>query len=137
MDLEFAESVEFVGRIMEGAGVAIIVIGAALATIVFLGRLRRAGEFDGVYDAYRRSVGRAILRGLEFLVAGDIIRTVAIEPTFRGVGILAIIVAIRTFLSLELNWRLRAGGHGSSGRPAAMLRGEADADGVNGSLDCR
>jgi uncharacterized membrane protein len=64
--------------------------------------VRRAPSIDGSYRSYRRSLARAILLGLEFLVAGDIVRTVAIDPTFRSVGILAIIVAIRTFLSIEL-----------------------------------
>ena len=86
---------------MEGAGVAIIVGGGVVASLRFLARWRRdSGEAR--FREFRRGLGRAILLGLEFLVAGDIIRTVAIEPTFTSVGILAIIVAIRTFLSLEL-----------------------------------
>lgn len=44
--------------------------------------------------------------GSEFLVAGDIIRTVAVSPTFEGVGVLAAIVAIRTFLSMSLEVEL-------------------------------
>jgi uncharacterized membrane protein len=51
-------------------------------------------------------VGRAILLGLEFLVAGDIIRTVAVSPTFRSAGVLAVIVLIRTFLSMALEREL-------------------------------
>ena len=51
---------------------------------------------------FRQGLGRAILLGLEFLVAGDIIRTVGVSPTFTSVGVLAIIVLIRTFLSFEL-----------------------------------
>jgi len=35
-------------------------------------------------------------------VAGDIIRTVAISPTFTSVGVLGAIVVIRTFLSVAL-----------------------------------
>ncbi len=100
--MEFEGTVERIGRIMEGAGVAVIVVGAAVATILFLYQMRRGGPVDAAYERYRRGLGRAILLGLEFLVAGDIIRTVAIEPTFRNLGILAIIVAIRTFLSTEL-----------------------------------
>ncbi len=52
--------------------------------------------------AYRRNLGRSILLGLEFLVAADIIKTVAVTPTFTSVGVLAIIVLIRTFLSWSL-----------------------------------
>lgn len=100
--VEFAEIIELAGRTMEGAGVTIIIVGAAVATIAFLVQARQGGTMERPYGAYRRSLARAILLGLEFLIAGDIIRTVAIEPTFRSVGILAIIVAIRTFLSLEL-----------------------------------
>ncbi len=98
----FEETVERIGRIMEGAGIAVIVAGAAIATVLFLYQMRRGGPVDAPYERYRRGLGRAILLGLEFLVAGDIIRTVAIEPTFRSLGILAVIVAIRTFLSTEL-----------------------------------
>jgi uncharacterized membrane protein len=51
-------------------------------------------------------VGRAILLGLEFLVGGDIIRTVAVSPTFTSVGVLALIVLVRTFLSFSLEVEL-------------------------------
>ncbi len=54
------------------------------------------------FQRARSRLGRAILLGLELLVAGDIIRTVAVTPTFTSVGVLAIIVAIRTFLSFTL-----------------------------------
>lgn len=56
-----------------------------------------------MYRGYRRRVGRSILLGLEFLVAGDIIRTVAVAPTYASVGVLAVIVLIRTFLSFSLD----------------------------------
>ena len=61
-----------------------------------------AGRLSDAYAPYRQSLGRAILLGLEFLVAGDIIRTVAIAPTFSSVGVLGAIVVIRTFLSVAL-----------------------------------
>ncbi|MCP9488663.1 MAG: DUF1622 domain-containing protein [Solirubrobacteraceae bacterium MAG38_C4-C5] len=57
---------------------------------------------DDAFGKYRQGIGRAILLGLEFLVAADIIRTVAVDPTFAGAGVLAIIVFIRTFLSFAL-----------------------------------
>jgi uncharacterized membrane protein len=47
-------------------------------------------------------VGRALLLGLEFLIAGDIIRTVVVAPTLQNVMVLGMIVLIRTFLSLSL-----------------------------------
>ncbi len=99
--MTFSDLIERAGQVMEGAGVAIIVLGAVIATMRFLGSGRERAGSDA-YRAYRHSVGRAILLGLEFLVAGDIIRTVAVDPTFRSVGVLAGIVLIRTFLSLTL-----------------------------------
>ena len=78
-----------------------------------------------VYRSYRQLLGRSILLGLELLVAADIIRTVAVTPTFESVGVLAIIVLIRTFLSYSLEleitgrwpWQKEpsAGGSGSKG----------------------
>ena len=47
-------------------------------------------------------MGQAILLGLEVLVAADIVRTVASTPTLQGVSVLALVVAIRTFLSWSL-----------------------------------
>lgn len=101
MDLTFARVVERAGQAMDLAGVLIIVGGALVATIRYALRWRDRPA-AAQYRRYRQAVGRAILLGLEFLLAADIVRTVAIDPTFRSVGVLAIIVAIRTFLSLEL-----------------------------------
>jgi uncharacterized membrane protein len=95
----FDDIVEAVGKGVDGAGVA--VIGAIAATVLYLLRREPGGLTTG-YRIYRQRLGRVILLGLEVLVAGDIIRTVAGKPTFATVGVLAIIVAIRTFLSLEL-----------------------------------
>ena len=54
------------------------------------------------YRTYRQNLGRASLLGLEFLIAGDIIRTVVVAPTLQNVLVLGLIVLIRTFLSLSL-----------------------------------
>ncbi len=101
MDLTFKDAVERIGQGMDLTGVIIIVVGALYATILYAIRWRDRRP-EAHYRRYRQTVGRAILLGLEFLLAADIIRTVAIDPTFRSVGVLAVIVAIRTFLSLEL-----------------------------------
>ena len=90
--------VEQVSIILEIAGVIATVIGGAVATYEFTRAPRRACA----YSDYRRGLGQAILLGLEFLVAADIIRTVAVTPTFESVGVLAGIVLIRTFLSISL-----------------------------------
>lgn len=94
--------VHWLATVMETAGVGIIVAGAVIATIAFLKRCARKEDFADSYQWYRTSLGRAILLGLEFLVAADIIGTVAVDPTFRSLGVLALIILIRTFLSFSL-----------------------------------
>jgi uncharacterized membrane protein len=98
--VEFQHVADLAGRSLDGAGVAAIVLGALVAIVVEVVRLVRRQA--GVYRSFRRRLGRSILLGLEFLVAGDIIRTVAVSPTYRSVGVLAVIVAVRTFLSFSL-----------------------------------
>ncbi|MCC3265868.1 DUF1622 domain-containing protein [Arthrobacter gengyunqii] len=99
--MEFKGIIEAAGELVDLAGVAVIIIGAILATVSVLRTLlRRTGR--PVYEAYRQQLGRSILLGLELLVAADIIRTVAVTPTFESLGVLALIVLIRTFLSYAL-----------------------------------
>ena len=98
--MRFIESVELVGKIVDGVGVAIIAVGAVVAGGVALGRLVRRSP--DTYRFFRETLGRTILLGLEFLVAADIIRTVAVTPDAQSVAVLAGIVAIRTFLSFSL-----------------------------------
>ena len=96
----FYESIETVGKIIDAAGVAAIALGGVLAAGIAIGRLLR--RTPNTYRLFRGQLGRAILLGLELLVAADIIRTVAITPTLQSVGVLAGIVLIRTFLSWSL-----------------------------------
>jgi uncharacterized membrane protein len=103
---DFKDVVDFISKVIDAAGVAVIVAGLLLATCVFvLAQRDRAGR-GTAYRAYRQQVGKAILLGLEFLIAADIIRTVAVSPSFRGVGVLAVVVAVRTFLSFTLDLEL-------------------------------
>jgi uncharacterized membrane protein len=94
------ELVEIAARATEVAGVLVILCGLLLATGRYL--FARAGDGMGRYRGYRHDLGRAILLGLEILVAADIIGTVALSPTMDSVLVLAVIVAIRTFLSWSL-----------------------------------
>jgi uncharacterized membrane protein len=98
--VSFLELMESIGKAVDAGGVVIIVVGIALASVSALQRLSRRDSDS--YETYRRRLGRSILLGLEFLVAADIIRTVAVTPTFASVGVLALIVLIRTFLSFSL-----------------------------------
>lgn len=99
--MDLASWKEPVTRVVEVVGVLLILGGGTMATVHFAVRWFTAGLSDA-YRGYRQHLGRAILLGLEFLVAGDIINTVAVDPTFRSVGVLAGIVVIRTFLSFSL-----------------------------------
>lgn len=103
--MSFAEIIEGVGKVGDGLGVAVIAIGFAIAA-VFAARDQRAQPPVDVYKNARQRLGRSILLGLEILVASDIIRTVAIAPTLRSAGVLAIIVVIRSVLSLSLQVEL-------------------------------
>ncbi|MBA3865033.1 MAG: DUF1622 domain-containing protein [Solirubrobacterales bacterium] len=105
-DSTFAEAVEQVGKVIDWAGVAAIVLGLLLATSLFARQIFQRTDFDDSYRFYRQRVGKAILLGLEFLVAADIIRTVAVSPSFRSVGVLGVIVLVRTFLSFTLEVEL-------------------------------
>lgn len=101
---QFKAIVETTGLVIEGTGVLVIVIGMLLA----LGRFFWLGlkGAEKIYQQFRQDLGRGILLGLEFLVAGDIIRTVAVDPTLENVQVLAVIVLVRTFLSLSLQVEL-------------------------------
>ena len=81
-----------------------IPVAALIATTLFL--FQRRGETSILFRLYRQDMGRAILLGLEFLVAGDIIRIVVVDPTFDNVIVLGLIVLIRTFLSMSLQLEL-------------------------------
>lgn len=86
--------------VLDSLGVLIIVIGAVVASCVYV--FKKQGDSVLSFHIYRVSLGRAILLGLELLVAGDIIRTVVISPTLSNVIILGLIVLIRTFLSMSM-----------------------------------
>jgi uncharacterized membrane protein len=113
-----------VGKAVDVVGVATIVVGIVVATVV-LGLRHR--ELEDAFRKYRQGIGRAILLGLEFLVAADIIKTVAVDPTFAGAGVLAIIVVIRTFLSFTLELEISGRWpwqHDASPGPAPPVTGQ-------------
>ena len=90
------------GHIVELIGVLVLLVGAFLAIGACLIRIRRGASPEDAYHGLRTDLGRAILLGLEFLVIADIIGTVAIEPTLYNLGVLAVIIAIRTLLGFAL-----------------------------------
>jgi uncharacterized membrane protein len=98
--MQVREFVEIAGDAAEIAGVVLIIGGLLIATL----RYAFAHRSDGAsrYQRYRHDLGRGMLLGLEVLIAADIVRTVAFTPTMDSVAVLAMIVAIRTFLSWSL-----------------------------------
>lgn len=127
--MSFTQSIEAVGKGVDVAGVVVIVAGILVATATLVAR-RAQGKPLERYRRYRQGIGRAILLGLELLVAADIIRTVAVDPTFRSAGVLAIIVLIRTFLSISLEVELEGRFPWQRRMTAAKKEtGEARADG--------
>jgi uncharacterized membrane protein len=96
----FRDGMGLIGTVIDAIGVLIVAVGALVATFKFI--KSQGADPESAYKLYRQNLGRAILLGLEFLVAGDIIRTVVVAPSMENVLVLAIIVIIRTFLSFSL-----------------------------------
>jgi len=100
----FPQIIELVGTAIDGVGVVVLVVGAIYAIICFL--LGRHAGTDTPYRTFRQNMGKAILLGLEFLIAGDIIRTVVVFPTIEHVLTLGLVILLRTFLSTSLQLEL-------------------------------
>lgn len=125
--MSFNEAVETIGRGIDIIGVIVIAGGCGLAMLVAVARLLLRRSL--VYRRFRQEVGRAILLGLELLVAADIIRTVATSPTLVSIAILSGIVLVRTFLSFSLEVELTGKwpwqrGSGTGVTPADATRSE-------------
>lgn len=99
--MDFKELISIAGYGIETIGVLVIIAGSAVSSFRFLSNFRTEPE-GAAYDTFRRQLGRSIILGLEFLIAGDIIRTVIVADTLTNVMILGLIILIRTFLSFSL-----------------------------------
>jgi len=100
--------IEPISLLVELLAVVIIVVAVVVASVNYLleGALRE--PFGEAYDRYKVRLGRGLLLGLEILIAGDVIRTVALEPTLANASVLALLVVIRTFLSWSLLLEIEA-----------------------------
>lgn len=87
---------------IELTGVAIIALGTLITLVQFALAIARRAKVEDAIGTLRSNLGRAILVGLELLVAADIIHTVLVELTLGSVAALAGIVIIRTLLSFSL-----------------------------------
>jgi uncharacterized membrane protein len=94
--------VEYAATGIELLAVAIIALVILFATVSYLLKIMARQADKATYTDFRHRVGRALLLGLEILVAADIIRTVVLEPTLNNVVVLGLLVLIRTFLSWSL-----------------------------------
>lgn len=102
--MDYNHVIDRTGEVIDAAGVVVIAVGTVLATGA--AALRLIHHEPGGYQRFRQQLGQTILLGLELLVAADIVRTVATQPTFTSVGVLGLIVLIRTFLSFSLEVEL-------------------------------
>ena len=110
--------IEFVSLGIELLAIAIIVVAIVYGTGRYLMQSTSRPPQAGAYEAYKVRLGKSLLLGLEILVAADVVRTVALEPSLESVSILGILVVIRTFLSWSLvveieerwPWQRRAAG---------------------------
>ena len=129
--MSYTTFMDHVTQAFEIVGVAVLVVGFIVGFVRALVARLRTGTSVGVYVMIRSYFGRSILLGLEVLVAADLIRTVAVDPTLQNVLVLGLIVLIRTFLSFSLEieidgvvpwrrWRLPA----TDAPPAPAQRSE-------------
>lgn len=136
-DQAYASLMLAIAQAFELVAAAVLVLGLVLAGLISLRSWQRTRSGQAAYRAMRQSFGGVLLLGLEILVAGDLIRTVAVSPTLDNVLVLGLIVLIRTFLSFSLEieiegvppWR-RAFVSGAS----VIRRAAAAADGQAGSV---
>lgn len=101
--MTFHETMDDITKVVEASGVAVLVIGLVIGFARAGLSMLRDERRDAIYRALRSFVGRTILLSLEILVAADLIRTVAVDPSLENVGALALIVLIRTILSFSLD----------------------------------
>lgn len=90
-------------QVLKLGGVLVIALGAGTAFVRALLSWARRLE---AYRTLRERVGKAVLLGLELLVGADIIRTMTTEPELDRVVVLAVVVLLRTFLSVSLETEL-------------------------------
>jgi uncharacterized membrane protein len=131
--MTFTEAMEHVAQAFEVIGALVLLVGLFVSAGLGVRALRRGKDGALAYRVLRQSFGGVILLGLEILVAADLVRTVAVQPTLESVTVLGVIVLIRTILSFSLEteiegvapWRRAAGSGAVHVRRAARAAGAA------------
>lgn len=98
--MKFEDTMDNIAKAFEAVGVGVIVVGGLVALFTGLKDFRNVNLFFG---DVRRDFGRPLILGLEILVAADIIKTITVDPSFEGVAVLGILVAVRIALSFSLD----------------------------------
>jgi uncharacterized membrane protein len=97
-----------VAQILEIIGATALIVGFVIATVRCVLQVNQLGATQAI-QGYRQAIGRVVLIGLEILVAATIIKTIILDPTLENMGLLAMMIAIRTALGwamvLEMNGR--------------------------------
>lgn len=117
--MAFQSVIEWVARALEGMGIAVVAVGGLAAIVNFARRLRAGDAFEAEGGVLRERLARATLLGLEFLVAADIIGTVAVVPTPERLLMLTGIILLRTFLNATLLLEVEGRWPWSAGRREA------------------
>jgi uncharacterized membrane protein len=125
--MDTKHTIELIGTAFELAGVGILVLGSVIAFVRSIVSLIRLRDLPVAYSHLRLYLGRSIVLGLELLIAADIIRSVAISPTFASIGVLGLIVLVRTFLS----WSLEVEINGEWPWQRSRLHKSASADSID------
>jgi len=105
-----SEMVEVIQQLIELAafGIEVLAVAVILASVLVVAVSRGTMRYlfrpgtQGPYESYKLRLGKALLLGLELLVAADVVRTVTLRPTLNNVAVLGLLVFIRTFLSWSL-----------------------------------
>lgn len=104
--IDFTLFAQEAGKLLDAIGVVVILLGALLSTLAIIFTIVKQKSIHDTYRIYRHNLARSILIGLEFLVAGDIIRSVAGNLSIDSVVILAVIVVIRSLLGVEFEMEI-------------------------------
>jgi len=99
--MTFTELMTHISEAFEELAALVLALGFVWSVVLSV-RAWRAEDGRQGYALLRATFGGVLLLALEVLVAADLVRTVAVAPTLSNVGVLALIVLIRTFLSFSL-----------------------------------
>jgi uncharacterized membrane protein len=95
------DELRFLTQTLEAIGAFALILGFVISTIRCVMEISRKGAKEAI-EGYRQGMGRTILIGLEILVAATIIKTIFFDRTFENMGLLAIMVAVRTALGWSM-----------------------------------